>query len=112
MSDSDQVWMATLSSPAMTLSTGVSVVEVREALRKAGWSADDRVGILGIVGTLVGLSTGLPFGATSMARLSGVRAFGIAGTGGTTVALLSRFPEKRPLIFSKTYLLFERALGV
>ena len=36
----------------------------------------------------------------------------IRGTGGIAMLFLSRFPEKRPLILSSTYLLLERDLGV
>ena len=86
----------------------MSVVE-RDVLRKAGCLDGDNIKCLTSEG--VAFNAGLPLGATSTSR-STVNFSSIEGIGGAGVCLLSRLPENRPLILSKTYLLLERALGV
>jgi hypothetical protein len=74
------------------------------------------VGIFVRGGTLALFTTGLPielmrssFDAGS--NLSRSRLSLTGGTGGIWLLRLSRRPEKRPLILSKTYRLFERERG-
>lgn len=105
-----------MSSLSVTLSTGVSALLLleRDLVRKAGWIEGGGVsaGVLGKPTALAALSTGLPLAVMAILRCASTLV-SREGTGGAGVCcFFSRLPENKSLIFSSTYLLLERPLGV
>ena len=74
-------------------------IVVREVLRGSVCSGGDKLGIFVICAIWTGLAGGVSsgeVGATDMLFSS------MRGTGGMAMLFLSRLPEKRPLILSRT----------
>ena len=110
---SDNAWTHCVSSFIEILSTNVvSSVRIvaREVFRNAAWLDGDKLGIFASCGVRAVLDVEVSFGITSP-YLTLILRSSSRGIGGITWLFLSRFPEKRPLIFSRTRRLFECDLG-